>query len=298
TPSSTTKPISTARPGSIGMVSPPQKCVISPSLGSSGRRGWLAGGGTGSKRMNHSAALDNSPDMVDSEVIKELPIIRHVEEDQVGLLAHLKRTEPVGPAQRRRGIEREGSHHLGRQHAHLRTRHAADQRQILGRTCARVAIAGQGHGQAALDQLARRSVIQSQKECSSWKQRRHRARLSQSLDASIADTEQVIGGGSAKARRQLSAAKRTHFIGVQLELKAKLTSALEDAFHFLKTESADVAKDIAELGQPSACHLRQHLVEQQAYITFAIRAKFRRHGMSAEERRYQLNRSFGIEFGD
>src|SRR5713226_7762504 len=103
-PSSCGKPTSTAWPLPIFGASPRQYSTISPRRKSSARWNRYSGGVSGSSRVNHSPSLDDSPDMTHSKMIEQLPIIRNVADDQVGLLAHLDGAKPVGSPDRGRGI--------------------------------------------------------------------------------------------------------------------------------------------------------------------------------------------------
>src|SRR5438046_3151840 len=94
TPSSWGKPISTGRPR-ISAGPPDHSSTHSPRRGSSGRAGGPAGGGVGSSSEDHPAALDDAPDMVHPEVVKQVAVVRPREDDEVGLLADGQRAEAV-----------------------------------------------------------------------------------------------------------------------------------------------------------------------------------------------------------
>src|SRR5216683_5916819 len=111
-PSSCGNPTSTAWPLRNLGGSPRQYSTISPRRKSSARWNRYSGGVGGSSRVNHSPSFDDSPDMTHSKMIEQLPIIRNVADDQVGLLAHLDGAEPVGSPDRGRGIERQRANHL------------------------------------------------------------------------------------------------------------------------------------------------------------------------------------------
>src|SRR6266568_6766040 len=150
-PSSCGNPTSTAWPLRNLGGSPRQYSTISPRRKSSARWNRYSGGVGGSSRVNHSSPFDDSPDMAHSKIIEQLPVIRYVADDQVGLLAHLDGAKSVGSSDGSRGIERQRGNHLGRQHLHLRAGQAADQWKILGRASARIAIAGQSDWYACLN---------------------------------------------------------------------------------------------------------------------------------------------------
>src|ERR1044071_306063 len=117
TPSSWGKPSRTARPGLKSAGSPFQRSTASTSRGSSAR-GRMAPGSWAGSRSDHTAALDNSPDMVDPEVIKEMPIIGDITNKQVRLFPDLDGPNAIGPPQRRSGVQSQAGYHLGGQHFH------------------------------------------------------------------------------------------------------------------------------------------------------------------------------------
>ena len=73
--------------------SPFQGVITSANRGSSGRRGRSVGAAIGSSCEDHPPPLDDAPDMVDSEMIKEMPIIGNVADDQVRLLTDFQRAD-------------------------------------------------------------------------------------------------------------------------------------------------------------------------------------------------------------
>src|SRR5216683_3455405 len=95
----------TARPGFSAAGSPFQNPTISPNRESSARWTSPSGGRAGSSRENHPPALDDAPDMVHSEVIKEMPVVRDVEDHQVGLFADLQGSDAVRAAHRGRRVK-------------------------------------------------------------------------------------------------------------------------------------------------------------------------------------------------
>src|SRR6266852_7916069 len=163
-PSSCGKPTPTAWPLPIFGGSPRQYSTISPRRKSSARWNKYSGGVSGSSRVNHSSSFDDSPDMAHSKIIEQLPVIRYVANDQVGLLANFDGAKPVGAIQSGRGIERQRANHLGRQHFHLRAGQAADQWKILRRAGTGIAIAGQRDRDAGFDQSSGRRISQSQEK--------------------------------------------------------------------------------------------------------------------------------------
>src|SRR5713226_42184 len=118
-PSSCGNPTSTAWPLRNLGGSPRQYSTISPRRKSSARWNKYSGGVDASSRVNHSPSFDDSPDMTHSKMIEQLPIIRNVADDQVGLLAHLDGAKSVGSSDGSRRVERQCGNDLGRQHLHL-----------------------------------------------------------------------------------------------------------------------------------------------------------------------------------
>src|ERR1700687_3242090 len=113
----------TALPGFSAAGSPFQKSTISPSCGSSARRTTASGGRAGSSRENHPPALDDAPDMVHSEVIKDMPVIRDVEDHQVRLFADLQRTDAVRVSHGNGGVLRKPCDTFMGKHLLLRSGH-------------------------------------------------------------------------------------------------------------------------------------------------------------------------------
>src|SRR6266446_9213591 len=111
-PSSCGNPTSTAWPLRNLGDAPRQYSTISPKRKSSARWNRYSGGVGGSSRVNHSSPFDDSPDMTHSKMIEQLPIIRYVADDQVGLLANFDGAEPIRSSDRSRGIERQRANHL------------------------------------------------------------------------------------------------------------------------------------------------------------------------------------------
>src|SRR6516162_6318081 len=130
TPSSWGKPIMTARPAVMAAGSPRQNSMTSSRRTSSGRRG-PSSGPTGSSRVDHPTTLDDAPDMIDPEVVKQLPIVGNVEYHEIRLLARLDGADAICQADGRGGIDRESGHSLRRQHFHLGASNGADQWQIF-----------------------------------------------------------------------------------------------------------------------------------------------------------------------
>ncbi len=153
---------------------------------------------------------------------------------------------------------------LVRQHAHLCTRHCADERQVLGRARAGIAIAGQRDAHAALDQSPRRCVVDAEEERGPRQQRCHCAGSRQRVDPRIADAQQMIGRHRSEPRRQLRPTQRRQLIGVQLEPEPQLARPQQHALRFGEGEDARLAEYIAELRQPTPRNLRQHLVGRAA----------------------------------
>ena len=102
--------------------------------------------------------------MIDPKVIEEMRVIWDVTDNDIGLLTGGQGADTVTATQGRGGVERQRRHNFAREHAHLRTSHRANKREIFGRTGPRIAVAGQCHRHAPLNQLPRRCVRQAEKE--------------------------------------------------------------------------------------------------------------------------------------
>src|SRR5436305_1474993 len=143
--------MTTGCPGDRGSGAPVENVTLSPRRGSSGRGGTPGWYWYGSNRVDGATTLVDAADMVDPEVVEEVSVVRRVTDEHVGLFAGGQRTDPIAAPQRRRAVERQRRDDLARQHAHLRTCHRADQREVFRRTRPRVAVARQRHRRAALD---------------------------------------------------------------------------------------------------------------------------------------------------
>src|SRR5262249_5749634 len=151
TPSSCGKPMITAWRGISAAKSPHHGSMISPNRGSSGR--WVSTGmRTGSSSVNHSTALDDPPDMVHSEVVKELPIVGYLTDYQIRLLANFNRSYTIGATDGPGRVECQRHEDFGRQHFHLRACHRTNEQKVLGRASSGITITGKCYAYASLKQ--------------------------------------------------------------------------------------------------------------------------------------------------
>src|SRR5262249_45536862 len=117
-----------------------QDSMIGPSLRSSGRWNTSSGGRIGSNREDHATALDDSLDMADSIMVKEMAIIGNIKHEQVRLLADFQRSQTVQSPNRSGRVAGQRRERLGRQHSHRRASHRPNQRQVLRWAGAGVAV--------------------------------------------------------------------------------------------------------------------------------------------------------------
>ena len=116
--------------------------------------------GGGSSGVDHPAALEDTPDMVDPEVIEDFAVIGHVEQmtRSACLPAASEPMRSLRPTAAAALSVRAVTTSAGSMPICVQAI-AADQRQVLGRAGAGVAVAGQGDRHAALDQPPGRGEV-------------------------------------------------------------------------------------------------------------------------------------------
>src|SRR5882672_7414198 len=180
---------------------------------------------------NRLPSFQSHPAFVHAKVVGNLPIIFHIKDCNIRLLASLQRSDlPIAPQGIRR-VYRCCHDRFRWSHAQLRACQRQHHRHAQGRTRARIIISSHRHNGTRINQLPRRRVLfQSKVKIASRQQGRHCTRLGQRPHVRLADPLQMIAARRPKLHGQLCRTRTSQLFRMNSRRQSVFLPCLQNHF--------------------------------------------------------------------
>src|SRR5882724_11429885 len=199
---------------------------------------------------NRLALFQSHPALVHAKVVGNLPIIFHIKNCNIRLLAGLQRSSlPIAP----QGISRvyRCCHNRFRwSQAQLRARQRQNHWHAQGRTRSRIVVRSHRDDRPSINQGPRRRILfQSKVEIASRKQGRHGIRLRQRSHVRLADLLQMIAARGSKLHGQLRRTCPRQLLRMNSRQQPVFLTRLQNDFRIFACKRPTVAENIAKVCQ-------------------------------------------------
>ena len=177
---------------------------------------------------------------------------------------------------------RRGVHRLGRGHPHLADRQRDAQRHRAGEARARVAVAGQRHRDAGVEQPPRVRVGLPRRELHPGQQRGDRPRVAERVDVRVGQVGAVVDRGQPELGGEQHAGARAELAGVQPALQAVRRPGPEHRAGLVDVEGTLLAEGV----DPARVRRRglEHRAGHQLDVAGRVIGVLGRDDVRAEER--------------
>ena len=228
---------------------------------------------------DQAARLPDGGDLRDAGAVSQVGVRRRVQQDQVGPGPGAEVAD-VGAEQRPGAARGGGPDRLFGGHPHLADRERDAERHAGGERGARIAVGGQGHRDARVEQPARVGERLPGAELRAGQQGRHHRRRGQRVHVGVRQERAVVSRRGARRGRYLDAGARSELVGVHPGEQARGAARREHRGGLVRAERSVLAEHVDPAGRRRAGV--QHRTAHQVDVTGRVGGELGRHDVRAE----------------